>query len=621
MKKIRIKITTILMIFLVIAVSASAVTYTVLAEGDNSTTVAGTPQGVAGGAFEVTNYTKDVTVGKDHSFDVEETISVSIPDDLQRIDFAIPSGTFRIRGVEVENAASEVRIASSGSTVSIVGPDDLTKGYHEYKIRYKILEFADRDPEHDILYFSILLNEWMQPIADFTATMHFPEDFPLDSLQYYAGQFGVQDEENRIEYTTSKKNSTLTIRGQKIPENYGITLKADLNDGYWQGALDGIWAVLTMLLVMGLVALILLIMWLIGGRDPKIKKTLETRPIEGVSPVEVGYVFNSKMDIRDLIRLILYFGTKGYLRISEYEPKRYRLYRVKDPDGEEKLMRNAYNILFEDVYQGRALEMDSIGERLVRIESTIKDDVAAGFTDKEMMAYKPLSKIFRIAGIVLLGFGAAITNALGYHYQYISVNYLESIVIGVLIAGLTAALCALDDRQYSSNARQGKTGEIICCVLIGAVSVYLAAGIIRQTGKVMVAVAIIALIALSVFLAVIMRARGKGNAALVMRFRQLRRFINHPTPKELLENYLADSNYYYDMMLYALTFGSEEAWAISFLTLDVPEPEWYTDDIEGHAFTNLRGELTTIDYARDLKSFVRTIDSAYDDMQRRSHRR
>jgi hypothetical protein len=111
------------------------------------------------------------------------------------------------------------------------------------------------------------------------------------------------------------------------------------------------------------------------------------------------------------------------------------------------------------------------------------------------------------------------------------------------------------------------------------------------------------------FLIIIMRARGRENAVIVNKVRRLRQFITHPTPKELLENHLADSDYYYDMMLYALAFGAEEVWAISFLTLDVPEPEWYSDDIEGHAFSNLRTAPTTIDYARDLKSFIRTFDN------------
>ena len=376
-----------------------------------------------------------------------------------------------------------------------------------------------------------------------------------------------------------------------------------------------------MILVMGTVTLALLIMWIIGGRDPKFKRTLETKPIEGVSPVELGYIFNSEMDIRDLVRLILYFGTKGYLRISEYEPKRYRLIRLKDPDGEEKLIRNAYNILFEDVYKGRGLDMDQFGERLIRIINAIKDDVAAGFTSKEMLAYTPLSRGFRIAGIVMIGVGLAVTNTLGYRYQYLPVNYIESLIIGILAVGLLCLLCVADDRKYSSSNNTGKVEEMIAMGLIGCLALYMAFGVVRKTGHLVAALVVMATICISAFLTVIMRARGKGNAALVMRFRQLRRFIYHPTPKELLENHLADDKYYYDMMLYALTFGAEESWAISFLTLDVPEPDWYSDDIEGHAFSNLRVKPTTIDYARDLRSFARTIETAYTDMNRHYHRR
>ena len=75
------------------------------------------------------------------------------------------------------------------------------------------------------------------------------------------------------------------------------------------------------------------------------------------------------------------------------------------------------------------------------------------------------------------------------------------------------------------------------------------------------------------------------------------------------------------MLIYALTFGGEESWAISFLTLDVPAPEWYVDNIEGHAFSNLREEPTTVDYARDIRTFVRTVEGAYEEMQRRARRR
>ena len=53
----------------------------------------------------------------------------------------------------------------------------------------------------------------------------------------------------------------------------------------------------------------------------------------------------------------------------------------------------------------------------------------------------------------------------------------------------------------------------------------------------------------------------------------------------------------------------------------MPEPKWYSDDIEGHAYSNLRDEMTTLDYARDLKTFMRTIETAFHELERRKNRR
>lgn len=613
MHRITSVIMAVLTAFLLIAGQAAPVS----ADGEGSDNNLIRKEGVVGGAYEVTAYDIRAKVGKDHTYDVKETITVNIPDTLTQIEFAIPSGSFRMRGLDVEGTAFTVKNTSAGSQVIIVDQNALTTGVHKYVIRYKILEFADRNPEADIFYFNVLQPDWKQPIADMHALIEFPADFPIKELKHYAGQFGAEDRENRLTYKPEKSSHSFSVAGKRIPENYGISLKAELPDGYWQGALDGIWAIFAMIFVMGAAVLIMLILWIIGGRDPRIKRVPQMTPIEGLTPVELGYVFNNRLTGRDLVRMIIYFAIRGYLRISEYEPKRYRLTRLENPDGEEKLLRNAYGILFEDVYEGRDLDMDDIGERLFRIHHAIKDDVAAGFSARDMQAYTPLSKAFRNVCIVLAGIGAAITNGLKYSYQYVTVNYVESVLIGAAIALLIGLLCIAVDRRDLSSGEIGRTMEIIIGAVLACVILYFAGSIITSTKHILAGIIIAGLCVAAAFLAVIMRARGKGNSVLIMRLRQLRRFISHPTPKELLENYLADPGYYYDMMIYALTFGAEESWAISFLTLDVPAPEWYRDEIEGHAFSNLREEPTTVDYARDVRSFVRTIEGAYEEMLRR----
>ena len=590
----------------------------VIAAGDQADAAVESPAGVEGGAYEVTDYILRAIVNKDHSYDVEETIKVNIPDQLQSVEFVVPSGNFRISEVKVNGAPYRLNRVRSENKVTITDADMLSDGVHEYSISYLIEEYRDGDSSRDIFYYNALLPEWKQPIGKVDIEVSFPDDFPFEDMQCYAGQFGVQDSTNKIRFTKDEKDKTVRVKGSLVPENYGITLKAQLYDGYWKGALTGIWAFISIIISMAAVVAILAVMWLIGGRDPKIKKQKRTKPIEGCSPMEIGYIYNGHVRTRDVIRMLLDFGIKGYLSISEYEPKRYRLYRREDPSDEERMYRNAYNILFEDVFKDRAIDMDELIPRLELIKRNIGDDVAAGFAGSEGSAFTPISRIFRYAGSAVFGVGLALANAFSYIYAHQSVNFVECAFMGIIAAAAAVLLCRVFDEMDSSPARYARLYEIAACIVAAMPVIYVSVDLVRNTRNPIPAFAVSAASALALFLLVIMRARGRENAELITALRQLRHFIYHPTPKELLTNHLDDDDYYYKMLLYALAFGAEESWAISFLTLDVKEPDWFTDDIEGEAFSNLKVNKATVDHARSIRSFVRTVDNAYHDRIRRS---
>ena len=76
--------------------------------------------GVEAGAYEVTSYIVRATVQKDHSYNVTETIGVNIPDQLQSIEFAIPSGNFRVSDVMVDNSSYNTGNSQTASKVSAV---------------------------------------------------------------------------------------------------------------------------------------------------------------------------------------------------------------------------------------------------------------------------------------------------------------------------------------------------------------------------------------------------------------------------------------------------------------------------------------------------------------------
>ena len=414
--------------------------------------------GVKGGAYEVTSYDLTAEVGRDHTYTVEEKISVIIPDTVQRVEFAIPSGNFRMSDIVVEDALYEVKTASEASTVVISDPEKLTKGAHTYTIKYKIHEYQDRDSSKDMFYFKVMLPEWRQPVANVNVDVSFPDDFPFGDMQCYAGQFGVQDSENKITFRADAGAHKVSVTGSMIPENFGITLKAQLPDGYWEDALDGSWSVTAIALVMAGLSLILLVMWIIGGRDPKVRKEAVSKPVEGIEPIEIGYILNGEVRTRDVLLMIIQFAQKGYLSISEYEPKHYRLIRGGEPAGEERMYRNAYNILFEDVYKDRALGMEKIGPRIEKIRAAISDDVAAGFTTSESSAFTPVSRAFRAAGALLLGIALGLSAMFSYYYNYKSPNIAETL----LIAAAGAAASPLLSASSRASSRAVTSSDATC---------------------------------------------------------------------------------------------------------------------------------------------------------------
>ena len=566
-------------------------------------------------AYEITNYSFDADVTKAHQYVVVEKITANLTDELKTIEFAIPNGNYKYSSFKVDG----IDYIGVDKTIVINDKNRLTQGKHTYTFEYVVKEYEDRDISRDVFFFDVLPPSWLQPITNLNIKVKFPSDFPWDDIQYYAGQYGVQNVNTKLDFNANEASKTVTISGERIPENFGITLKSSLPNEYWQGALDGTWAITLMVIIMFALALALAIMWFVGGRDPKPEKVSQIHPVDGVSAAEVGYVINGKVRIRDVIALIVYFGTKGYLKISEYEPKRYKLIRLNDPSAadEPKYIRNAYELLFEDIHFERALDMSELGPRLRRMKNAMDLAIAAGFSSNEMSSYTPMSRMFRAIGSALLTLAMGAVVVLRDLSIFASINFVEVAAVVAIGAAIIVTISNTFDQQYYSeeNSYTLRLVGLGLCYL-GLVA-FITGRTIVLTGEVIPAIISGLFMIGAEYMVIIMRARAEGNAKLTSKFMQLRHFIYHPEAKVLLAAYLEDENYYYEILPYALIFNGLDTWAISFLTLNVPEPEWYSDDIEGHAFSNLlKDDTTVLDYAKDIRTFARTLEDAYHSMER-----
>ncbi len=107
------------------------------------------------------------------------------------------------------------------------------------------------------------------------------------------------------------------MAGKNIPENFSIIIKANLPENYWIGELDNSWMSKVIVGLSIIMILVLIFLWFIGGRDPKVDRGNELPPNFSITPPEANYLLNGNIGIHDVISMIIYLGSKGYLNIIE----------------------------------------------------------------------------------------------------------------------------------------------------------------------------------------------------------------------------------------------------------------------------------------------------------------
>lgn len=179
--------------------------------------------------YEVTDLDMRIAVSRDHTCEVEEFISVDIPEDLRIIGFALPDGDYKLKDLTVEGKETKTVKRSQGRYAEIKDPQLLTAGHHRYRLTYRLTGPAGESLDKDVFNFEVLPAGWNKPVYKLHALMWFPYGFPLEDIRpYIEGSSDV-----KVTVKIEPQSRSYTIGARRIPEDHIIRLEADLPDGYW----------------------------------------------------------------------------------------------------------------------------------------------------------------------------------------------------------------------------------------------------------------------------------------------------------------------------------------------------------------------------------------------------
>lgn len=310
--------------------------------------------------YRIENFDSKITINKDTSITVTETISANFARSKHGIFRVIPV-TYSFSGKTLNTRLKDISITdeqgipykyekgrlSQSINLKIGDPDILVMGEKTYVITYRVENAIAQYGDHDELYWNVVGSEWDTSIlaSSVTVTSDFAD---ITNAKCFAGRVGttLQDCVGEFDAKSADFGSNSILGTGK---DFTVVLALDKNNQLaFPGTLKKIsnfildnWAYVIALFPLGAI----FFFWYKKGRDirfvgdniyyepaDKTKKTaglferkylpLVYYPINGLSPSEVGTIVDERVDIADIVSEIIELARLGYLKIKVIKKKK-----------------------------------------------------------------------------------------------------------------------------------------------------------------------------------------------------------------------------------------------------------------------------------------------------------
>ena len=290
--------------------------------------------------FVVTNYKVDIHIQKEGYFDVVENYDINFNVSKHGIfrkiqteyDLADASGTrtkrkIKIDHIKVPNYKFDVPfgfVQKMEDYLTIkIGDQDITLiGPQHYEIKYRVHNAFLFEDSKIQFYWNIKPDGWKTDFHKIDFIIHTPENIELnkDNCFIYSGFRGGSERSTDFTvkydgnvFSGSSKDDFISHEGQSVT----ILINLPPNSIAEIKPLWPFWDHYGWVFLVGLLIGAFYWVWRKFGRDNRVIATTSYYPPENMDPAMVGFLIDDKQDTSDLISLIPYWGTKGFLRMEE----------------------------------------------------------------------------------------------------------------------------------------------------------------------------------------------------------------------------------------------------------------------------------------------------------------
>lgn len=547
------------------------------------------------------------TIGEDNTWSVTEKIRVNFLESRHGIyqyietryndlfDGELYKYSIDVTDITVPYVVSETSMEQDFQVIRIGDPDRTISGEMEYTINYKLHFNDDRYEKADILYATVLGAQWRNEIKDFQFGLQFKKKLPADFKKHFkimSGKLGEKGNALNVAYDIDMEANRIYGRAQNIGHHNSITLRAELPQGYWRVNQRDIVSAnknSQLLFYAAIVIFFVAVVYLYMNRRRKPMAVIEYSAPDDIDSAAVGYIIDEVADVSDLSSLIVWWASKGYLRIEEKEVESGIVKRKKKqiilhmnydlPHEIQGYQRKFWKALFkggrtecnisEDLRDRGGKVREAISElgrtftgerKLVNFNKKgmllmalyfLVGGLSVMFSSK--VAFFDYEYLVAIVAWVILTFGYGFWHyrnadkGLGYFREKKGQAVILLISMAFMCFFTINTVAALDSPQNNALPQFAMEG-----IFVGGWIMVFFVGSLRIDTK-----------------------YRKEKLSHLLGFREFIKTAEVPMLKAMVDE---NPEYFYEVLPFAMVFGLTDKWYEHFATIKVSDPDWYTSD-------------------------------------------
>ena len=544
--------------------------------------------------LEINDYDVNILVNEDNSYLINETLQVEFNrTDMHGIFRDIPTKTYFGKPVKIKKLDVLTHNYSSernGGFLSLrIGDKNTYANPTEtYRISYIYEIGDDGNTDMDEFYFNIVGPQWEIPIHNTTFSVKMPKPFDATGLNITSGYAGSTD---NTEVTYSVEGNTITGKlDRSLNPGESLTIALPLPEGYYSEVTpDGAFLnTLTSYYNYIFPALLLLaaFLWFRFGRDEKIYPPVKFYPPKDLTPAEIGYIYDKKIDPYDITSMLVYWADGGYLRIIEEDVEtgvifkknitNVKLEKLKDlPNDVKQFEKTFFNELFDGYAINNIVDIKSLKNSFYVTLAKVKKELIRSFKDRKFYSKegKIASFFMTFIGIIILFlvFIGVFNTINSYQPLLIFVfAVIASLFIGIFFAS-SAHLLSIVGTRFPIE----KVKTVFAAGFASAIPLLAAIALLFITKAESIYWIGLGLALAIIFFAPYANKRTQVGREWLSHILGLKQFIESAEKDRILTLVNDDPEYFYHVLPYAMVLGVTDKWAKQFEDILTSDPDWY----------------------------------------------